>query len=687
MAAKSKSLRYVALAAALLLSLAGAAYIRYELVFLVPYILAVLIVYRWGRPKDLYAVAAFSTFLIVVGHLLEGPAQSTSVNVGEHLVQIATLWLVALLLAQRLKLERQLARHEVDLKGQVRARTAALEAEVAERRSAEAALQASEERYRLLAESANELIWAVDLHGSVTYLSPSVTRLRGYSPEETLTFNWEERVAPGYGPTAVAVLQNALAAVRAGEPLDPGPYVFPQVHKSGALLWTETTLSPMVDGEGRPVGVRGTTRDITKRQQALEALRRSEERFATLFRVSPGGIMVTGQADGRYIDVNDTFAELVGYTREELIGRTSLELGILPAADRDLLLSLLKAGGTVHGTDAQIYAKTGETIDVVYFIEPVEIDGEPCLLSSVFDNRVRKQMEQQLRQLNEDLEDRVAERTAALAAAMADLQRAAHLKDEFMGVMSHELRTPLTGVMASAELLESQVVGPLNERQARHVHNIMQSGERLLEMVDGILSYTHLAGGNVHLEHEHGALAPLLAAGAARVEGKRELKQQSLHILVDPPDLAVSTDRAGFAAILDRLLDNAIKFTPTGGSLGLEARLIPPANPPPPAGVQIVVWDTGIGINPDHLAKVTEPFTQADSRLARCLRRRRPRPRLRHPDDRPSRRPPRRRKQPRTRQPLHRHSLACVLTPPRSQPPPLLVTPLPVPRPIAPCSS
>ena len=611
MSAKSKSLRYVALAAALLLSLAGAAYIRYELVFLVPYILAVLIVYRWGHPWDIYAVAAFSTFLIVAGHWLEGPAQSTTVNVGEHLIQIATLWLVALLLAQRLKLEQQLAGHEADLKEQVRVRTAALEAEVAERRAAEAALHASEERYRLLAESANELIWAVDLDGSVTYLSPSVTRLRGYSPEETLTFKWEERVAPGYGPTAVTVLQNALAAVRAGEPLDPGPYVFPQVHRSGALLWTETTLSPMVDDEGRPVGVRGTTRDITKRQAALDALRRSEERFATLFRVSPGGIMVTGQADGRYIDVNDTFAELLGYTREELLGRTSLELGILPSADRDLMLSLLKAGSTVHGADAQIFAKSGEAIDVVYFIEPVEIDGEPCLLSSVFDNRMRKQMEQQLRQLNEDLEERVAERTAALEAALADLQRAAHLKDEFMAVMSHELRTPLTGIMASAELLESQVVGPINARQVRHVQTIMQSGERLLEMVDGILSYTHLAGGNVHLEHEHGALAPLLAAGAARIDAKREHKQQSLHVLVDPPDLAVSTDRAGLAAILDRLLDNAVKFTPTGGSLGLEARLVR-------GGVQIVVWDTGIGINPDQFAKVTEPFTQADSRLARA---------------------------------------------------------------------
>jgi two-component system, sensor histidine kinase and response regulator len=613
MPAKSKSLRYVALAAALLLSLAGAVYIRYELVFLVPYILAVLIVYRWGRPKDIYVVAAFVTVVIVAGHWLEDRAQSTTVHLGEHLIQIATLWLVALLLAQRLRLEQRLARQQVELEAQVRARTAALEAEIAERRAAEAALQASEEQYRLLADSANELIWAVDLDGDLTYVSPSVTRLRGYSAEETFTFRWEDRVAEGFGPTVVAVLQNALAAARAGEPLDPGPYIFPQVHKSGAPLWSETTLSPMVDGAGNPVGVRGTTRDITKRQQALEALRRSEERFATLFRISPGGILLTGRADGRYIDVNDTFAELVGYTREELIGRSSLDLGILPAADRNLMLSLIEAGGTVRGADAQIIAKTGEAIDVVYFIEPVEIDGEACLLSSVFDNRARKQMEQQLRGLNEELEDRVARRTAALAAALADLQRASRLKDEFMGVMSHELRTPLTGIMASAELLESEVVGPLNARQLRHVHSIMQGGERLLTMVDSILSYTSVVAGNVQLYPERCELAPLLAGAAADLERRREQKHQSLSVAVDPPDLAAVLDRAALTAILDRLLDNAVKFTPAGGVLGLEARLGPTRG-----RFQIVVWDTGIGIDADQLAKVTEPFIQADSRLARA---------------------------------------------------------------------
>ncbi len=554
---------------------------------------------------------AFSTLLIVAGLWRDGFAQLTAVHLGGHLVQIAALWLVALLLGQRLKLEQRLARQQAALEAQVRARTAALEAEVAERRAAEAALQASEERYRLLADSANELIWAVDLDGNLTYVSPSVTRLRGYSLEETFTFKWEDRVAEGFGPTVLAVLHKALAAVRAGEPLDPGPYVFPQVHKNGAPLWTETTLSPMVDGDNRPVGLRGTTRDITKRQQALDALRRSEERFATLFRVSPGGILLSSQAAGRYIDFNDTFAELVGYTREELIGRTALELGILPPTDRDRMLSLLNAGGTVRGTDAQIIAKTGEVIDVVYFIEPVEIDGEACLLSSVFDNRERKRMEQQLRGLNEELEDRVARRTGALAAALADLQRASRLKDEFLGVMSHELRTPLTGIMASAELLETEVVGPLNPRQLRHVQSVMQSGERLLTMVDSILSYTNVVAGNVELHPARCDLAPLLASAAAHCERSREKRQQSLSIVVDPPDLCVTTDCAGLTTILDRLLDNAVKFTPTGGALGLEARGVP-------AGVQIVVWDTGIGIGPDQLAKVTEPFTQADSRLARA---------------------------------------------------------------------
>ena len=143
------------------------------------------------------------------------------------------------------------------------------------------------------------------------------------------------------------------------------------------------------------------------------------------------------------------------------------------------------------------------------------------------------------------------------------------------------------------------------------MHNIIQSGERLLAMVEGILSYTHVATGDVQLQPERCELAPLLAAAADNIAHRREQKQQTLTIVVDPPELAVATDRAGLTTVLDRLLDNAVKFTPTGGALGLDACRVP-------EGIQIAVWDNGIGIGPDHLAKVTEPFTQADSRLARA---------------------------------------------------------------------
>ena len=155
----------------------------------------------------------------------------------------------------------------------------------------------------------------------------------------------------------------------------------------------------------------------------------------------------------------------------------------------------------------------------------------------------------------------------------------------------------------------------------------MQSGERLLTMVDSILNYTNVVAGNVELHPERCDLAPLLAAAAVHCERSREKRQQSLSIAVDPSDLCVITDCAGLTTILDRLLDNAVKFTPAGGALGIEAYCLPVAGGTldleashtlMSGGVQIVVWDTGIGLGPDQLAKVTEPFTQADSRLARA---------------------------------------------------------------------
>ena len=197
----------------------------------------------------------------------------------------------------------------------------------------------------------------------------------------------------------------------------------------------------------------------------------------------------------------------------------------------------------------------------------------------------------------------MARRTASLEQALADLQQALRLKSEFMAMISHELRTPLTGVITMAELLEQQTAGPVNERQLAYVHTIQKSGARLLGVVNSIISYAHLVSGDVQLQREPCDLTYLIGLAAVALRPQAAEKQQTLDLDVDPPDLAIESDAEALVQVVKRLLDNAVKFTPPCGKVGLLAQ-----RGPAPATVQIVVWDTGIGVPCADLGASSHPL-------------------------------------------------------------------------------
>lgn len=500
-------------------------------------------------------------------------------------------------------------------------------------------------------------------------------------------------------------------------------------------------------------------RDISDSLQAQEELRRSEERLAKIFRSSPAGITISRRRDGHFLEANDAYLKMVGYTREQIIGRTSVELGILSPEGRAELLAAVAAHGYVHSVDLQLVSAAGTVADLLCSIEEIDYDGEPCLLIHSFDITARKRLERELRaseqnyrlladnspdvifqtdaaarltyispsierltgytpaeilempfdallappsmellrvrrpqilalararlgppfsnyafeqrrkdgstfwveavaraqydgtgvltgfvgilrditdqiryqqlleNANANLEQRVLERTVDLQAALDALKQANQLKDEFMAMISHELRTPLTGILSLSQMLTEQVIGPLNDRQVYYVKGIEQSGERLLNIVNEILNYTHLISGKVQLRPAPCDLAALLTACAGSQQREASAKGQTITVRVEPDLLTIISDGTALADVIKRLLDNAIKFTPKGGQVGLEAHFTPEAvdGPPGPkakpganaASVDLVVWDTGVGIDQAELAHLVKPFTQVDARLAR----------------------------------------------------------------------
>jgi PAS domain S-box-containing protein len=186
--------------------------------------------------------------------------------------------------------------------------------DITERRQAEEAIRASQQRFQGLVETLSDWIWEVNANGQYTYVSPKVTDLLGYAPEEVLgktPFDLmppEEagRVAAIFGPIASA--QQPIVAMENTN-----------VHKDGHLVVFETNGLPFYDAAGQFLGYRGTDRDITERKQAEAALRESEDRFRSIVEHSHTGIFTIDNAF-HFIYTNDRMAEIVGYSPEEMIG-------------------------------------------------------------------------------------------------------------------------------------------------------------------------------------------------------------------------------------------------------------------------------------------------------------------------------------------------------------------------------
>src|SRR5215213_6532549 len=135
-----------------------------------------------------------------------------------------------------------------------------------------------------------------------------------------------------------------------------------------------------VSDEGVMLERVGNSRTV---EQSDEELRRSQERFAAIFRASPVAIIIRSLVDGRFRDVNDHFLEMAGYTREEVVGRTPSEVGLwagLPKDDPMHVAGLVRAHGGVRNHDGAFRTKTGELRRVLLSLERIDLEGEACLL-------------------------------------------------------------------------------------------------------------------------------------------------------------------------------------------------------------------------------------------------------------------------------------------------------------------
>ncbi len=252
------------------------------------------------------------------------------------------------------------------------------------------------------------------------------------------------------------------------------------------------------------------------------------------------------------------------------------------------------------------YVSVGTDITTLKRHEEQLLESERRLMATVADlRRSRQTLEVQAGQLA-DLAERYLEQKA-------EAESANRAKSEFLANMSHELRTPLNAIIGFSEMMEHQTFGALgNERYVDYCAHIRKSGEGLLSVISDVLDMSRIEAGRLSLQRETVDVQEVISGCVAALRGDAESKGVALSTSALEAQ-AISGDKEQLQKVLDSLLRNALKFTPSGGLVNVRMRILPES-------VKIYVEDTGVGIPPEALARVGRPFEQIDTPLEDGMR-------------------------------------------------------------------
>jgi PAS domain S-box-containing protein len=243
-----------------------------------------------------------------------------------------------------------------------------------------------------------------------------------------------------------------------------------------------------------PNGISVYLMDISERKRIEDKLRKSESKFAKAFQYGPQIVAISSFDDGVYLDVNDSFIDRLKYSRDEAIGRSSLDLGIWTyPAQRENAIALINDHCPLRNHEVTFTAKDGSIIDCLCSFDIIEIEDRKCLLSISNDITDRKKAEEALKVLNTELEQRVQSRTN-------ELQTALHELETFSYSVSHDLSTPLRAIAGFAALIKQDIGHTLDAENADYLNRIIRAAERMSELINDLLALSRVTEYEMNLQ-------------------------------------------------------------------------------------------------------------------------------------------------------------------------------------------
>ncbi len=348
--------------------------------------------------------------------------------------------------------------------------------------------------------------------------------------------------------------------------------------------------------EGGEVRWHGIAEEITARKQVEKQLLESEEKFNKIFQAAPVWIAITDLETGIYQDINEEATRGTGYSREEALGHTAAEIGLIRPEDRARLVQSLQETGHFSGLEMNFHAKNGQILHGLINGEKILIGGRPCLLTATVDISARKVNEDQIRLLNSELEKRVAERTAELRAANQELE-------SFAYSISHDLRTPLRALNGFSEVLLEDYSAKLDETGRGYLGRIQSAALRMGQLIEDLLKLSRIT--RLDFKRQPVDLSQLAEQIAAELRVQAPQRAVAFEIA---PGLAAMGDENFLKIALENLLNNAYKFTSRR-----EQAVIQVGSQEQDGGLVFFVRDNGAGFDMDYAQRLFGPFQRLHS--------------------------------------------------------------------------
>jgi PAS domain S-box-containing protein len=377
---------------------------------------------------------------------------------------------------------------------------------------------------------------------------------------------------------------------------------------------------PILDKNGNPQYILGISEDITEYKNAIELLAESERKYRLIVDTANEGILLL---DNNQIIkfINARLSELLGYKQDEVIGN-NIDVYIFEEDHNDherRIQSRLK--GISEHYERKWRCRDGQVVWTIVSATPLfddehRFNGSFAMLTDI---TVRKNMEEEIKKHRDNLEDIVRERTEELRLAKERAEVANSAKSTFLANMSHELRTPLNGILGYTQVLKRNK--NFSQSQISSIKTIEQSGNHLLTLINDILDISRIEAGKMAFHESDFSLEGFLQ-GINEIISIRAAEKDLIYSFepLNQISYSIHADETRLRQILLNLLGNAIKFT-SHGEIVLKVSCLQVKESERTEGkskvsIHFIITDTGVGISPENLSVIFQPFIQvSDDKL------------------------------------------------------------------------